>query len=281
MDIKNPDARFSFEFFPPRTEAGMDKLMTVHQELAALKPDFFSVTYGAGGSTKDGTRQAVTKINQAGSAVAPHLSFGGSSKEEILTLLESYRAMGVNRLVALRGDIPSGTGVASQYYYANELIEFVRAETGDYFHIEVACYPEIHPQSDSYDKDIYYFKKKVDAGANSAITQYFYNPDAYFYFVDNCEKAGIEIPIVPGIMPITNFNNLQRFSNNCGAEIPRWIRQRLQSYGDDTASIRAFGADVVLNLCEDLLAGGAPGLHFYSMNQTEPVRQIWQQLDLR
>lgn len=281
MDIKNRDARFSFEFFPPRSEAGMDKLMTVHQELAALKPDFFSVTYGAGGSTKDGTRQAVTQISQAGSAVAPHLSFGGSSKEEILALLESYRAMGVNRLVALRGDIPSGTGVASQYYYANELIEFVREKTGDHFHIEVACYPEIHPQSDSYDKDIYYFKKKVDAGANSAITQYFYNPDAYFYFVDNCEKAGIDIPIVPGIMPITNFNNLLRFSNNCGAEIPRWIRQRLQSYGDDSASIRAFGAEVVLNLCEDLLAGGAPGLHFYSMNQTEPVRQIWQQLDLR
>jgi len=281
MDIKNPDARFSFEFFPPRTDAGMEKLMIVHQELAALRPDFFSVTYGAGGSTRDGTRQAVTKISQAGSAVAPHLSFGGSSKEDILALLESYREMGINRLVALRGDIPSGTGAASQYFYANELIEFVREKTGDHFHIEVACYPEIHPQSDSYDSDISFFKKKVDAGANSAITQYFYNPDAYFYFVDNCEKAGIEIPIVPGIMPITNFTSLQRFSVNCGAEIPRWIRQRLQSYGDDVESIRAFGAEVVLHLCEDLLAGGAPGLHFYSMNQTEPVRQIWQQLDLR
>lgn len=281
MDIKNPDARFSFEFFPPRTDAGMEKLMIVHQELAALRPDFFSVTYGAGGSTRDGTRQAVTKISQAGSAVAPHLSFGGSSKEDILALLESYRKMGINRLVALRGDIPSGTGAASQYFYANELIEFVREKTGDHFHIEVACYPEIHPQSDSYDSDIHFFKKKVDAGANSAITQYFYNPDAYFYFVDNCEKAGIEIPIVPGIMPITNFTSLQRFSVNCGAEIPRWIRQRLQSYGDDVESIRAFGAEVVLHLCEDLLAGGAPGLHFYSMNQTEPVRQIWQQLDLR
>lgn len=281
MDIKNPDARFSFEFFPPRTDAGMEKLMIVHQELAALRPDFFSVTYGAGGSTRDGTRQAVTKISQAGSAVAPHLSFGCSSKEDILALLESYRKMGINRLVALRGDIPSGTGAASQYFYANELIEFVREKTGDHFHIEVACYPEIHPQSDSYDSDIHFFKKKVDAGANSAITQYFYNPDAYFYFVDNCEKAGIEIPIVPGIMPITNFTSLQRFSVNCGAEIPRWIRQRLQSYGDDVESIRAFGAEVVLHLCEDLLAGGAPGLHFYSMNQTEPVRQIWQQLDLR
>ncbi|MDH7944181.1 methylenetetrahydrofolate reductase [NAD(P)H] [Pseudohongiella sp. SYSU M77423] len=281
MDIKNPDARFSFEFFPPRTDAGMEKLMIVHQELAALRPDFFSVTYGAGGSTRDGTRQAVTKISHAGSAVAPHLSFGGSSKEDILALLESYREMGINRLVALRGDIPSGTGAASQYFYANELIEFVREKTGDHFHIEVACYPEIHPQSDSYDSDIHFFKKKVDAGANSAITQYFYNPDAYFYFVDNCEKAGIEIPIVPGIMPITNFTSLQRFSVNCGAEIPRWIRQRLQSYGDDVESIRAFGAEVVLHLCEDLLAGGAPGLHFYSMNQTEPVRQIWQQLDLR
>tara|TARA_R110002072_G_scaffold269868_3_gene429470 strand:+ start:9146 stop:9985 length:840 start_codon:yes stop_codon:yes gene_type:complete len=277
----NTDARFSFEFFPPRTDVGMEKLLTVHQELAALKPDFFSVTYGAGGSTRDGTRQTVTAIQQAGSDVAPHLSFGGSSREDIAALLRSYQDLGINRLVALRGDIPSGTGVAAQYYYANELIEFVRATTGDHFHIEVACYPEIHPQSESFDSDILYFRKKVEAGANSAITQYFYNPDAYFYFVDCCTRAGIDIPIVPGIMPITNFNNLQRFSNNCGAEIPRWIRQRLQSYGDDTASIRKFGVEVVQQLCEKLLQGGAPGLHFYSMNQTEPVRQIWQQLGLK
>lgn len=281
MDKQNSGARFSFEFFPPRTDVGVEKLRDVHGELAALKPDFFSVTYGAGGSTRDGTRQTVTAIKQAGSDVAPHLSFGGSSREEIAALLNAYKDMGINRLVALRGDIPSGTGVASQYFYANELIEFVRQTTGDHFHIEVACYPEIHPQSDSYDSDLKYFKKKVDAGANSAITQYFYNPDAYFYFVDASIKAGINIPIVPGIMPITNFTNLQRFSNNCGAEIPRWIRQRLQSYGDDSNSIREFGIEVVQTLCEDLLAGGAPGLHFYTMNQTEPVRQIWQQLNLR
>lgn len=281
MHKQKSDARFSFEFFPPRTEVGVEKLRDVHRELAALKPDFFSVTYGAGGSTRDGTRQTVTAIKQAGSDVAPHLSFGGSSKEDIASLLNVYKDMGINRLVALRGDIPSGTGVASQYYYANELIEFVRKTTGDHFHIEVACYPEIHPQSDSYDSDLKFFKQKVDAGANSAITQYFYNPDAYFYFVDASRKAGINIPIVPGIMPITNFTNLQRFSNSCGAEIPRWIRQRLQSYGDDSNSIREFGIEVVQKLCEDLLAGGAPGLHFYTMNQTEPVRQIWQQLKLR
>ncbi|MDO9519165.1 MAG: methylenetetrahydrofolate reductase [NAD(P)H] [Pseudohongiella sp.] len=281
MDKQTGEARFSFEFFPPRTDVGVEKLRDVHRELAALKPDFFSVTYGAGGSTRDGTRQTVTSIKQAGSDVAPHLSFGGSSKEDIAALLSAYKEMGINRLVALRGDIPSGTGVASQYYYANELIEFVRQTTGDHFHIEVACYPEIHPQSDSYDSDLKYFKQKVDAGANSAITQYFYNPDAYFYFVEACRKAGINIPIVPGIMPITNFTNLQRFSNSCGAEIPRWIRQRLQSYGDDSNSIREFGIEVVQTLCEDLLAGGAPGLHFYTMNQTEPVRQIWRQLKLR
>lgn len=281
MDRQTNRSRFSFEFFPPRTEAGAAKLLDVHRELAELKPGFFSVTYGAGGSTRDGTRQTVTAIKQAGSDVAPHLSFGGSSREDIAALLRSYQDMGITRLVALRGDIPSGTGAASQYFYANELIEFVRHTSGDHFHIDVACYPEIHPQSDSYDSDLKYFKLKVDAGADSAITQYFYNPDAYFYFVDACRKAGINIPIVPGIMPITNFTNLQRFSNNCGAEIPRWIRQRLQSYGDDSNSIREFGVEVVQRLCEDLLAGGAPGLHFYTMNQTEPVRQIWQQLDLQ
>jgi methylenetetrahydrofolate reductase (NADPH) len=281
MDTISADSRFSFEFFPPRTDVGVQKLQVVHRELAELQPDFFSVTYGAGGSTRDGTWSTVAAIHAAGSAVAPHLSFGGSSRDDIGALLQRYKDMGVKRLVALRGDIPSGTGVASQYFYANELIEFVRESTGDHFHIEVACYPEIHPQSDSYDSDIFYFRKKVEAGADSAITQYFYNPDAYFYFLDCCEAAGIDIPIVPGIMPITNYTSLQRFSNNCGAEIPRWIRQRLQSYGDDSESIRAFGTEVVLNLCEQLLAGGAPGLHFYTMNQTEPVRQIWQELALR
>lgn len=272
-------SRFSIEFFPPRTEAGRDKLKLVHQDLATLKPSFFSVTYGAGGSTREGTRQAVEAIQVAGSTVAPHLSFGGSSSDDIEALLSDYKGAGINRLVALRGDLPSGTGSAARYFYANELIEFIRKTTGDHFHIDVACYPEIHPQSESFESDIYYFKKKVDAGANGAITQYFYNPDAYFYYVDACLQAGIEIPIVPGIMPITNYINLQRFSNNCGAEIPRWVRQRLQSYGDDVASIRSFGAEVVLELCEKLLAGGAPGLHFYSMNQVEPVRQIWQTLE--
>ncbi len=281
MDNQHTESRFSFEFFPPRTDVGAEKLQLVHQQLAALKPDFFSVTYGAGGSTRDGTWSTVTAIHEAGSAVAPHLSFGGSPREDITALLQRYKDMGINRLVALRGDLPSGTGLASKHFYANELIELVRETTGDHFHIEVACYPEIHPQSDSYDSDIFFFKQKVDAGANSAITQYFYNPDAYFFFLDFCQSAGIDIPIVPGIMPITNYTSLQRFSNNCGAEIPRWIRQRLQSYGDDSESIRAFGTEVVLSLCEQLLAGGAPGLHFYTMNQTEPVRQIWQELDLR
>lgn len=272
-------SRFSIEFFPPRTEAGQEKLRMVHQELATLKPSFFSVTYGAGGSTRDGTRQAVSAIQAAGSDVAPHLSFGGSSSDDIEALLQDYKQAGIKRLVALRGDLPSGTGSTARYFYANELIEFVRKTTGDHFHIDVACYPEVHPQSESYDSDIYFFKKKVDAGANGAITQYFYNADAYFYYVDACQQAGIDIPIVPGIMPITNYANLQRFSNSCGAEIPRWIRQRLQAYGDDSVSIRNFGADVVLDLCEKLLAGGAPGLHFYSMNKVEPVRQIWQALE--
>lgn len=273
-------SRFSFEFFPPKTEIGEEKLAQVHQELAQLNPDFFSVTYGAGGSTRDGTRQAVLNIHQAGSQVAPHLSFGGSSEEDILALLNFYKDKGIKRLVALRGDIPSGTGGANSFFYANELIDLVRRSTGDYFHIDVACYPEIHPKSESYDSDLHYFKQKVDAGANSAITQYFYNADAYFYYVDRCLAAGIDIPIVPGIMPITNYASLARFSSNCGAEIPRWMRQRLQSFGDDTQSINAFGTDVVVQLCERLLQGGAPGLHFYTMNQSGPVSTIWQRLQL-
>ncbi len=272
--------RFSFEFFPTKTPQGEEKLREVHRQLAALQPDFFSVTYGAGGSTREGTRHIVEAIHQAGSAVAPHLSFGGSSETDILALLEDYRAMGINRLVALRGDIPSGTGATSSYYYANELVEFVRRHTGDHFHIEVACYPEIHPKSESYDSDLHFFKKKVDAGANGAITQYFYNADAYFYYVERCQDLGIGIPIVPGIMPITNYANLARFSSNCGAEIPRWIRQRLQAYGDDADSIRDFGIEVVSQLCDALLDGGAPGLHFYTMNQAGPVSAIWHNLGL-
>ncbi|MEX0619716.1 MAG: methylenetetrahydrofolate reductase [NAD(P)H] [Pseudohongiellaceae bacterium] len=270
-------SNFSFEFFPPRSAEGEEKLMRVHDELAQLDPGFFSVTYGAGGSTKQGTQQIVLKIAERGSNVAPHLSFGGSNEGEISDFLRRYRDAGINRLVALRGDIPSGTG-RGQYRYANELIEFIRRDSGDYFHIEVACYPEIHPQSDCYESDIAYFKLKVDAGADSAITQYFYNADAYFYFVERCRAAGITLPIVPGIMPITNYVKLARFSSTCGAEIPRWIRQRLQGYGDDTESIRAFGEEVVTALCETLLRGGAPGLHFYTMNQSSAVKALWRNL---
>lgn len=273
-------ARFSFEFFPPKTEVGEQKLAEVHSQLALLKPDFFSVTYGAGGSTRDGTRQAVSRIQQAGSNAAPHLSFGGSTEQEILMLLNFYKDLGIKRLVALRGDIPSGTGGANSFFYANELIDVIRRNTGDHFHIDVACYPEIHPKSDSFDTDLYYFKKKVDAGADSAITQYFYNPDAYFYYVESARAAGIDVPIVPGIMPITNYANLARFSSNCGAEIPRWMRQRLQSFGDDSQSIKEFGTEVVTQLCERLLEGGAPGLHFYTMNQHAPVSAIWNNLGL-
>ncbi len=280
MDKTERKNGFSFEFFPPRTEAGEGKLRRVQQRLAALNPEFFSVTYGAGGSTKDGTRQLVLDIHNTGSSVAPHLSFGGSSEGELKALLEQYRDEGINRLVALRGDIPSGTGPATQYFYANELVEFIRLHTGDHFHIDVACYPEIHPQSESYDRDIHFFKKKIDAGADSAITQYFYNADAYFHFVDACRKAGIDTPIVPGIMPITNYAKLARFSDSCGAEIPRWMRKRLQGYGDDSESIRAFGEEVVTSLCEKLLDGGAPGLHFYTMNQAEAVEALWQNLSL-
>ena len=272
--------RFSFEFFPPKTEVGEQKLAQVHKQLALLNPDFFSVTYGAGGSTRDGTRQAVMNIHNAGSNAAPHLSFGGSSEEEIVTLIQSYKEAGISRIVALRGDIPSGTGGTNSFFYANELIELIRRHTGEHFHIDVACYPEIHPKSDDFDSDLHYFKKKVDAGANSAITQYFYNPEAYFYYLESARAAGIDIPIVPGIMPITNYTSLARFSTNCGAEIPRWMRQRLQSYGDDTQSIKAFGIEVVTQLCEKLLEGGAPGLHFYTMNQDGPVSEIWNNLNL-
>jgi len=271
---------FSIEFFPPRTAHGQEKLLAVHDKLAALHPDFFSVTYGAGGSTREGTRATVMSLMERGSIAAPHLSFGGSTDSEMLELLKSYQDAGINRLVLLRGDIPSGLGAASQHRYASELVEFVRSETGSHFHIDVACYPEIHPDAPDYLSDISFFKIKADAGADSAITQYFYNPDAYFYFVDQCRLAGINIPIVPGIMPITNYANLARFSNNCGAEIPRWIKQRLESFGDDVESIRSFGVDVATSLCDNLLAGGAPGLHFYAMNQAASVSAIWNNLDL-
>ncbi|PCH63224.1 MAG: methylenetetrahydrofolate reductase [NAD(P)H] [SAR86 cluster bacterium] len=276
----NNSPKFSFEFFPPRTSVGEEKLRAVHKQLAALNPEFFSVTYGAGGSTRSGTKQIVLDIHRSGSAVAPHLSFGGSSETELEQLLLDYKTAGINRLVALRGDIPSGTGSIAQFRYASELVEFIRARTGDFFHIEVACYPEIHPESTSYDADLDFFKKKVDAGADSAITQYFYNADAYFHFVDSAAAKGVSIPIMPGIMPITNFANLARFSAGCGAEIPRWISQRLQAFGDDKASIQEFGLEVVTRLCEKLLAGGAPGFHFYSMNQADSVSTICKNLGL-
>ncbi len=279
MDLSNP-SKFSIEFFPPRTAVGETKLDTVHTELCKLNPDFFSVTYGAGGSTKSGTRQIVLRYQAAGSELAPHLSFGGADEDELKQLLQTYIDAGIKRLVALRGDLPSGMGASVQHRYANELVEFIRAQTGDHFHIDVACYPEIHPESKNYVADVEFFKRKVDAGANSAITQYFYNPDAYFRFADYCAEAGIKIPIVPGIMPITNYANLARFSANCGAEIPRWLEKRLQGFGDDVEGLRNFGIDVVTELCEDLLQGGAPGLHFYSMNLSNSVSQIWTNLDL-
>jgi methylenetetrahydrofolate reductase (NADPH) len=279
MEISH-SPQFSIEFFPPRTAAGKSKLDAVHQELAKLQPDFFSVTYGAGGSTKDGTREIVLRYQALGSGVAPHLSFGGTDEDEILKLLDTYKTAGISRLVALRGDIPSGMGAAIQHRHASELVEYIRQQTGDHFHIDVACYPETHPESPSYDSDVAYFKQKVDAGANSAITQYFYNADAYFRFVDYCGDKGITIPIVPGIMPITNYANLARFSKNCGAEIPRWLANRLEGFGDDGSGLRNFGIDVVSSLCEQLLQRGAPGIHFYSMNLAGSVTQIWNNLGL-
>lgn len=272
---------FSFEFFPPKTPEGADKLRAVRAKLAALNPAFFSVTFGAGGSTKEGTWNTVTEIAEAGLAVAPHISCIGTTRESARDLIGAYRARGIRRLVALRGDMPSGAGsVGGDFRHVNELVEFIRAETGDWFHIEVAAYPETHPQARSAQDDLANFARKVAAGANSAITQYFYNSDAYFRFVDDAQQLGVTVPIVPGIMPITNYTQLARFSDACGAEIPRWIRLRLQGYGDDRESIRAFGLDVVTDLCEQLLSVDAPGLHFYTMNQVEPTLELWSRLGL-
>jgi methylenetetrahydrofolate reductase (NADPH) len=273
--------RISCEFFPPKTEAGTNKLLTeVTPALNALNPEFFSVTYGAGGSTRDTTLGVVSAIRAAGIDVAPHLSFGGDDENAVAKLLETYKSRGIKRLVALRGDIPSGTGGAAQLVYANQLVEFIRARTGDHFEIEVAAYPEIHPEAKSYDSDIGFLKAKLDAGANSAITQYFYNVEGYFYFLDKCAAAGINKPIYAGIMPITNFTNLQRFSRNSGAEIPRWICQRIDAFGSDQDSISKFGIEVVTQLCQTLLDSGAPGIHFYTMNQIEPTREIYTNLGL-
>lgn len=269
---------FSIEFFPPKTEEGAEKLRVVRQKLADLRPTYFSVTFGAGGTTQQGTLETVLEIKSAGIDAAPHLSCVGGTRESLRAILQQFQDNGIRRVVALRGDLPSGYGAGGEFRYANELVEFIRKETGDWFHIEVAAYPEMHPQARSPQDDLQAFARKVAAGANAAITQYFYNADAYFDFVDNARKLGVDVPVVPGIMPITNYMQLMRFSDMCGAEIPRWVRNKLASFGDDSASIKAFGLDVVTSLCERLLAGGAPGLHFYSMNQAAATTAIWQRL---
>jgi methylenetetrahydrofolate reductase (NADPH) len=272
---------YSFEFFPPKTAEGMAKLRETYLALAAVKPRFFSVTFGAGGSTRDHTSETVADIQStSGIETAPHLSCISSTHDNIHGMLSDYRDRGINHIVALRGDMPSGMVEAGEFRYANELVTFIREQFGDHFHIEVAAYPEYHPQATSPDRDLANFKRKVEAGANSAITQYFYNPDAYFRFIDRCSEAGIDIPIVPGIMPITNFQQLARFSDACGAEIPRWIRRRLECYGEDIASIRKFGEEVVTGLCSTLLERGVPGLHFYTLNRAEPSLAIWKNLGL-
>ena len=264
----------SFEFFPPKTSEGMDKLRETRNQLAKFNPEFYSVTFGAGGSTRDRTMDAVLEIQRDGFQAAPHISCISSSKSEIRDLLQAYQSQGIKRLVALRGDIPSGEVSAGDFRYASELVAFIREETGDHFSIEVAAYPEFHPEARTPAADLQNLKRKVDAGANSAITQYFYNADAYFRFVDQCDALGITVPIIPGIMPIYNITQLARFSSVCGAEIPRWLKMRLEEYGDDMVSLRAFGVDVVSELCETLLAWGAPSLHFYTLNQSNIISNI-------
>ncbi|HEX8009463.1 MAG TPA: methylenetetrahydrofolate reductase [NAD(P)H] [Casimicrobiaceae bacterium] len=274
------DRIFSFEFFPPATPEGAAKLRATREQLARLRPKFFSVTYGAGGSTRDRTLATVLEIQASGQRAAPHISCIGSTRESVRATLQTYREHGIGHLVALRGDLPSGTADCGEFRYANELVEFIRTVTGEWFHIEVAAYPEYHPQARTPHEDLVNFKRKIDAGADSAITQYFFNAGGYYHFVDEARAAGVEVPIVPGIMPILSFSKLARFSDACGAEIPRWIRRKLESLGDDAASIRAFGLDVVTDLCRDLLAHGAPGLHFYTLNQASLTTIIWQRLGL-
>ncbi|WP_150689642.1 methylenetetrahydrofolate reductase [NAD(P)H] [Pandoraea communis] len=271
---------FSFEFFPPKTADGAEKLRATRQQLFPLGPKFVSVTFGAGGSTQQGTLDTVIEIQREGVEAAPHLSCVGSTKENIRQILETYRANGIRHIVALRGDMPSGMGEIGEFRYASELVEFIRAETGEWFHIEVAAYPEYHPQAKSPRLDLEHFANKVKAGANAAITQYFFNADAYFRFVDDASRLGVAVPIVPGIMPITNYSQMMRFSEMCGAEVPRWIAKRLEGFGDDREAIRAFGLDVVTVLCERLLAGGAPGLHFYTLNAASATKTMWQRLGL-
>ncbi|MBV7538617.1 methylenetetrahydrofolate reductase [NAD(P)H] [Duganella sp. sic0402] len=274
--MDNPN--FSIEFFPPKTAEGAEKLRVTRAKLSELNPKYFSVTFGAGGTTQQGTLDTVVEIMAAGEDAAPHLSCVGGTRESIRAILAEYKSHNIKRIVALRGDLPSGYGAGGEFRYANELVEFIRQETGDHFHIEVAAYPEVHPQARSPQDDLLAFERKIKAGANSAITQYFYNADAYFQFVEQAQKLGITAPIVPGIMPILNYTQLMRFSDMCGAEIPRWVRLKLASFGDDSASIKAFGLDVVSALGERLLKGGAPGLHFYSMNQAAATTALWQRL---
>ncbi|KAA0181511.1 methylenetetrahydrofolate reductase [NAD(P)H] [Cupriavidus sp. H18C1] len=274
------DRYYSFEFFPPKTPEGREKLRNTRAQLAPLGPKYISVTFGAGGTTQQGTLDAVLEIQRDGIDAAPHLSCVGSTREGIREILRTYRDNGIRHIVALRGDMPSGMGEIGEFRYANELVEFIRAETGDWFQIEVAAYPEYHPQARSPRHDLENFVRKVKAGADSAITQYFFNADAYFRFVDDVRAMGVDVPIVPGIMPITNYSQLMRFSEMCGAEVPRWVAKRLESFGDDREAIRAFGLDVVTALCERLLAGGVPGLHFYTLNAAGATKAIWQRLKL-
>lgn len=282
MDSQKKHPRsFSFEFFPPKSDQAAVNLRETVDKLATLKPGFCSVTFGAGGSTREKTFETVVEIQKTtGIEAAPHVSCIASTRENIREVLQAYQNNGIHHIVALRGDMPSGMMSAGEFRYANELVEFIRAETGSHFHIEVAAYPEVHPQAANAEADLRNFKRKVESGADTAITQYFYNPDAYFRFIDDCEKLGLNLPIVPGIMPITNYTQLSRFSEACGAEIPRWVRKRLEMFGDDRASIRAFGVEVVTDLCRRLLEQGAPGLHFYTLNQSEACLAIWEELGL-
>ena len=276
------DRSYSFEFFPTKTDAGHEKLLATARTLASYNPEFFSCTYGAGGSTRDRTINTVLQLEkEVHVPAAPHLSCVGDSKADLRSLLTQYQQAGIKRIVALRGDLPSGMGMASgELRYANDLVSFIREESGDHFHIEVAAYPEMHPQARNFEDDLQNFVRKANAGADSAITQYFFNADSYFYFVERVQAMGVHIPIVPGIMPITNYSKLARFSDACGAEIPRWVRKQLEAYGDDVKSIQAFGEQVISTMCEDLLQGGAPGLHFYTLNQAEPSLAIWNNLKL-
>ena len=279
--MTTPTRTFSFEFFPPKTPEGSAKLREVVKQLAQFHPTFFSVTFGAGGTTQEGTLSTVLDIRAAGHAAAPHISCIGSTRENIRAVIHAYKDAGIKHTVALRGDLPSGMAVAGEFRHAIDLVKFIRQETGEHFHIEVAAYPECHPQARNSQEDLKHFVAKVEAGADSAMTQYFYNPDAYFHFAEQVQAMGVSIPIVPGIMPINNFNQLARFSDACGAEIPRWLRLKMQSYGDDTASIRAFGLDVICALCDRLLSQGVPGLHFYTLNQAGATSTIWQRLGLQ